>query len=383
MTLHTSSRNHPTASRDNMENKKFSTRRFEISDVDGIVELFTKVFQGDFSRKWWEWKYLQNPAGFLGKEGDIWIAEARNGKVVGHWAVIPERLKLGSKTAKVAQAVDAATHPNYQRQGIFKTLVKNVCSDAKGRYGLVFGYPNELYKGYERLGWRSYRITDFLNFVDYDRPLGDYFQSRVFSELAKIALKTVRAWNLLKASLHPDKIKGDRAEIEEVSEFSDEMNDFWKLSGPKHEITLERDYSFLLWRFSEQLGAYRRFIARSTYDGKILGYAVMKKTSIRGVSGLLDIVDLHTLPNQDRTAMGLAQFAIDMAKTDEINIIRCRVPSWHRFAVLLRKLKFVGVGKAFELAKLYQPRLITCPTIQEERVDVKRWFYTLADTDYA
>jgi len=366
-----------------MERKQFSTRRFEISDVDGIVELFMKVFQGNFSRKWWEWKYLQNPAGFRGKEGDVWVAETNGGKVVGHWGVIPERLKLGSKTVEVAQAVDAATHPDYQGQGIFKTLVKNVCSDAKGRYGLVFGYPNELYKGYEKLGWRSYNITEFLNFVNYDKPLVNYFQNRIFLGLAKMALKTMRAWNLLEASFHPNEITGDKAEIEEVSGFSEEMDDFWQLSRSEHEIALERDYPFLSWRFSEQLGAYRRFIARSTDDGKILGYLVTKKTSIRGIPGILDIVDLHALPNQDRTMIDLIKSAIDMAKKEELNVVHCRVPSWHRFAILLRKLKFVGVGKAFELAKLYQPRLITYPPAQEERIDVNRWFYTLADTDYA
>jgi GNAT superfamily N-acetyltransferase len=366
-----------------MKSKKFSTRRFEISDVNGIVELLNEVFHSDFSQKWWEWKYLQNPAGFGGKEGDIWIAETSDGKVVGHWGLIPERLKLGSKTVEVAQAVDQATHPDYQGQGISKTLAKNVCSHAKGRYGFLFGYPNETYKSFEKRGWRSYRISQFLNFVNYSRPLGNYFQNRILLELAKAALKTTRVWNLLEANVHPYKITGEQAEIEEVPEFSEEMDDFWKLSRSEHEIALERDYPFLLWRFSEQLGAYRRFVARSADDGKILGYLVSKKTSIRGIPGILDIVDLHTLPNQDRTVMDLAKFAISMAEKEELNIIHCRVPSWHRFAVLLRKLKFVGVGKALELAKLYQPRIITYPAAHEGRVDVNKWFYTLADTDYA
>jgi GNAT superfamily N-acetyltransferase len=366
-----------------MEQKKFSTRKFEISDVDGIVELFNKVFQGNFSREWWERKYLQNPAGFHGEKGDVWIAETSDGKVVGHWAVIPERLKLGSKTVEVAQAVDAATHPDYQGQGIFKSLVKNVCSDAKERYGLVFGYPNEIYKGYEKLGWRSYRITEFLNFVNYDRALGNYFKNRVFSGLAKTALKALRAWNFLGISLHSDKITGDKAEIEEVSEFSGEMENFWNLSRSQYEIALERDYHFLLWRFSEQLGSYRRFIAHSSSNGKILGYAVFKKTSIRAIPEVLDVVDLHSLPDQDKTIVDLIKSAVEIGKKEEFNVIHCRVPSWHKYGIFLRKLMFVQVGNALELAGLYQPRLITYPPTQEEMIDIKGWFYTLADTDYA
>lgn len=366
-----------------MDTRLFHCRRFEMSDVDGIVELFKKVFSGSFSRKWWEGKYLLNPAGFRGEEGDVWIAETDDGRLVGHWGVIPEKLKLGSNTVVAAQAVDAATHPDYQGQGIFKTLVRNVCLEATKRYDFVFGYPNELYRGYEKLGWKSHRISEFLNFLNYEQAMKNYFHNDIVLGITKVALRTLRVWNTITSGHPSEKVAGSRSEIEEVSEFPEEIDDFWKLSRKEHEITIERDRRFLVWRFSEQFGSYRIFLARSSDDDRIVGYVVVRRTSIRGIPGILDIVDLQVLPNEDQTLMDLIVFTVELAKKENLNVVHCRVPPWHKCAVFLRRLAFVPLGSAFELAKLYQPRLIIYPPTQEETIDTNRWFYTLADTDYA
>ena len=366
-----------------MNKKSLSIRRFKMSDINGIVKLFEDVFEGSFSREWWKWKYILNPAGFRGEEGDIWIAEASDGEVVGHWAVIPEKMKLGSTTVTVAQAVDAATHPDYRGRGIFKTLVKSVCSDAKMRYRFVFGFPNELYRGYEKLGWKSFRMIEFLNFINYNCSLKSYFENNLKFHLAKIALKVFRAKNHLSLSLYFEKLMGSNVEIKRIDDFSNDIDDFWNLARSEHEIVLERDASFLNWRYSKHFGNYQKFIARSTETGKITGYIVTKRTSIRGIQGVLDIVDLHELPYEDKSLMNLIKFVIDIAKRDELNIIYCRVPEWHKYAKFLRKLEFVPVGRTFEYAGLYQPRLIIYPLAQKAGPDLNEWFYTLADTDYA
>lgn len=366
-----------------MEKGDFLVRRFKMSDINGIVKLFENVFEGSFSREWWKWKYVLNPAGFRGEEGDIWVAEASDGEMVGHWAVIPERMKLGSKMVIVAQAVDAVTHRDYRGRGIFKTLVKSVCSDAKKRYSFVFGFPNELYRGYEKLGWKSCRMVDFLNFINYDRPLKSYFRNNITVGCAKIALKMLKAKNYLSLGLDFEKSKGSDVEIEEVTKFSNEINEFWKLARLEHNIILERDSSFLNWRFAEHLGDYQKFVARSTETAKITGYIVVKRTNIRGIPGILDIVDLHALLCEDESLINLIKFVIDIAKRDELNIVHCRVPEWHRYAKFLRKLGFVLIGRTFEYAKLYQPRLIIYPLAQNADLDLDKWFFTLADTDYA
>jgi hypothetical protein len=365
-----------------MGEKGFLVRRFDKSDVDGIVELFQKVFEGNFTREWWEWKYMLNPAGFHGQEGDIWIAQASNGEIVGHWAVIPERMKMGANTVIVAQAVDAATHSCYRGRGIFKTLVSNACSDARKRYSFVFGFPNELYKGYQKLGWKSFSMTEFLNFIT-DQPFKDYFKNEVAIQFAKTALKILRAKNFFSVGFPSENLSGERVEIEDVEVFPTEINDFWGNVRSEHDIIIERDSSFLNWRFSRYFGDYQKLVARSTKTNRITGYAVIKKTNIRGIRDILEIVDLYALPQEDKSLVELLEFVVNIAKRDKQNVIYTRVPPWHKYAKLLRKLKFVPIGGIFERIGLYQPRLIVYPLAQNAAPKISKWFFTLADTDYA
>lgn len=365
-----------------MSKKSFSVRRFETSDVGGIIKLFKLVFENPFSTEWWSSKYRLNPAGFYGEKGDVWIAQASNGEIIGHWAVIPEKMKLKSKTVVVAQAVDAATHPSYRGQGIFKKLVKNVCSDAKKRYDFVFGFPNELYKGYEKLGWKSFPMTEFLNFISY-QPLNGYFKSKITMQFAKMALKILQTRNHLSISVHSKKLSGARIEVEETPTFPDEIEEFWRLTRSNYEIIVERDSSFLNWRFSKHFGDYKKLIARSADTGEIMGYVVVKRTNIRGIKGVLEIVDLQALPYEDACIVELVESAINLARENGLDIIHTRVPKGHIYAKILHMLGFVSIGKILEYAGLYQPRLIIYPLTENMTLDVKRWFCTLADTDYA
>lgn len=365
-----------------MERRRYSTRRFQMSDINGVIRLFENVFEGSYSVDWWKWKYISNPAGFQGEEGDIWIAEASNGEIVGHWAVIPEKMKLYSKTVTVAQAVDAATHTDYRGLGIFKSLVKSVCSDAEKRYPFIFGFPNELYKGYEKLEWKSFRIVDFLNFINYDIPLKNYFKSDIKFYLAKTSLKMLKAGNSFYSNIRFEKSNASDIKIEESTHFSDEMNNFWNSLKSGYGIILERNSTFLNWRFSKYFGDYRKFTARSTETGKIVGYVVIKQTSIRGIPGVLDIVDLQVLPSESQSLMKLVKFVMDIAKCEKLNVIHCRVPKWHQYAKTLRNLGFIPVGRLLDYV-IYQPRLIIYPLTNNTYPNLNEWFFTLADTDYA
>lgn len=366
-----------------MNEKSFSTRRFEMSDVSSVVKLFELVFGGRFSPEWWNWKYKLNPAGFCGEQGDIWIAESGN-EVVGYWAVIPEKIKLDSETVTVAQAVDAATHPEYRGLGIFKTLVKEVCSEAGNRYGFLFGFPNEIYKGYQRLGWKSFPIVEFLNFLNSDRPLKSFFTNNLLVWSGKMALKVFRGARYLSPSLFLKKYRGGAVEIQEVERFPDEMDNFWKLARLGYETIIERTAAFLNWRFSRYFGDYRIYIARSVEKGNVVGYIVLRKTEIRGIPNILDIVDLHALQDENRCVLELIGAATAIAKNEGLDLIHCRVPQWHEYAKIMRKLGFISVGRSLEWLKLYQPRLILYQLAEGGRIPrMQAWLYTLADTDYA
>lgn len=366
-----------------MSEKSFSVRRFKMSDVSNVIELLRIAFNRDFSQEWWNWKYKLNPAGFYGEEGDIWIAEDRN-KIVGYWAVIPESIKLGSETITVAQGVDAATHPEYRRLGIHKTLMKNVCSDAQNRYPFIFSFPRDiLYKYRLRHGWKGSRIPEFLEFIDYDRPLRNFSSNNFVVWSGKMALKAFQAAKNFFAKTVTDS-SGEIVEIYNVNRFPDEIDGLWKEIRLECEICLERTVSFLNWRFSRYFGDYQIFIARSTQNKNILGYLVLKKMGISNIGNILDIVDLQVLPKGNKCLLTLIDTAITVAKNEKLDLIRCWVPPWHRYATFLSKRGFMRLDRIPMFLKVPQHHMAFYPLSNEEAIpNFQRWFYTLADTDYA
>lgn len=372
-----------------MVKKSFSIRRFVMSDVSSVVRLLELVFMHPFSPEWWNWKYRLNPAGFWGEQGDIWVAES-NGDIVSYYAVIPERIKFGSETITVAQSVDTATHPNFRGKRLFPTLANKVYSECRNRYRFIYGFPSEMaLKGFLRLGWKDSRIVEFVKFLNYDRPLRSFSSNAFVIWSGKVSLKTLRTLKYFSPSALLKKYAGSPIEIQKVHQFSDEINEFWKMLRPENELVLERTSDFLNWRFSKYFGNYQIYTGRSTRDGSIVGYLVLRKTEIEvgygsKIQNVLDIVDLHALPGEENLVLNFVDMAIRIARNEGLDLVHCRVPPWHRYATILFKRGFISLNRLFRWLKIYQPRVIFYQFSKEGTIPkIQQWFYTLADTDYA
>lgn len=367
-----------------MNEKTFSVRRFEMSDLGNAIRLLELAYKKRFSLEWWNWKYKLNPAGFWGEQGDIWIAEHTN-EVVGYLAVMPEKIKLGLETVTVAQPGDGATHPDFRGLRIHETLLKEICSDAQNRYSFLFGFPNEFAgRPLRRLGWKIFPIIEFFKFLNYDRSLGSFFNNSLVAWSGKTALRVFRTARYVSSNLHLKKYTGGSVEIQKVDQFSDEIDDFWKLARLEYETILERTATFLNWRFSRYFGNYQIYVARSIENGSIVGYLVLKKTETLNMKNVLNIVDLHALPGEDKCVLNLIDMAIAIGKEEGLDLVHCRIPPWHKYTKILYKLGFIGLGRIFRLLKMYQPRLVLYQFREKAKIpEIQKWFYTLADTDDA
>jgi GNAT superfamily N-acetyltransferase len=372
-----------------MNKKSFLIRRFVISDVSSVVRLFELVFRHPFPPEWWNWKYKLNPAGFWGEQGDIWVAESE-GEIVGYYAVIPEKIKFGSETITVAQSVDTATHPDFRGMGLFPTLAQKVYLECQNRYRFIYGFPSEMaFKGFLRLGWKDFRIVEFVKFLNYDRPLRNFSNNAIIIWSGKASLKTLRILKYLSPSVLLRKHVGSAVEIQKVDQFPDEIDDFWKMGRAENEIVLERTTAFLNWRFSKYFGNYQIYIGRSARDDSIVGYLVLRKTEIEvgyrsRIQNVLDIVDFYALPGEEKLVLNFVDMAIRIAKNEGLDLIHCRIPPWHRYARILSKRGFISLDRLFRWLKTYQPRVIFYSFSKEGIIPkIQQWFYTLADTDYA
>jgi hypothetical protein len=111
---------------------------------------------------------------------------------------------------------------------------------------------------------------------------------------------------------------------------------------------------------------------------------VLKKTSILNIHNVLDIVDLQSLNGEDECVLNLIDIALHFAKTEGLDLVHSRVPSWHRYAKLLSKRGFILVNQVSRLLGIPRPHVVLYTFGDEPMVPkFPSWFYTLADTDYA
>lgn len=137
------------------ERSPLHVRRAEAQDRQRVLELCGRSLgwsPDGPNAEFFAWKHDLNPFGV----SPIWLAESELGELVGVRVFLRwEFIGAGGETIKMVRAVDTATHPDWQGQGIFTKLTLGALEDVKaeGVCG-VFNTPNDQSRpGYLKMGW--------------------------------------------------------------------------------------------------------------------------------------------------------------------------------------------------------------------------------------
>lgn len=123
-------------------------------DEPCVLRLFRATLgwqDEDPNEEFFRWKHHENAFGV----SPAWVA-LHEGSVVGYRTFLRWRfLDDSGRGVRAVRAVDTATDPAYQGQGIFRTLtLRGVAELTLAGDGLVFNTPNEQSRpGYLRMGW--------------------------------------------------------------------------------------------------------------------------------------------------------------------------------------------------------------------------------------
>jgi predicted N-acetyltransferase YhbS len=119
--------------------------------VLGLLDASLGWVPDDRHREFFAWKHQQSPFG----PSPAWVA-TEAGRVVGFRTFLRWELVVDGEILRAARAVDTATHPDHQGQGVFSRLTRHGL-DALAAEGVafVFNTPNERSRpGYLKMGWR-------------------------------------------------------------------------------------------------------------------------------------------------------------------------------------------------------------------------------------
>ncbi len=129
-------------------------RPAKIEDNPKIIEVLKAGLGEKSSQKNlqnWTYKHLNNPFG----TSIVYIAESNN-RIIGVRAFMKWQWQLNNIKYTAWRAVDTATHPDYQRQGVFSKLtLKALATAGEYDHSFIFNTPNKNSKsGYLKLGWQ-------------------------------------------------------------------------------------------------------------------------------------------------------------------------------------------------------------------------------------
>ena len=192
----------------------FAYRELEDGDIPDVLEVMRQSLGEPpglgRTEELFRWKHTENPFG-----RSIMLVATEADRIIGFRAFMRWELTTpAGGTVRCVRPVDTATHPDFQRRGIFRGLTESAVELA-GSEGvdLVFNTPNpQSGAGYQRMGWEiaggfGVMIRPGLRFLGHDSHLaGRQPQSTPSGcDRAPIGFRTLRsaAYRRWRFQAHP------------------------------------------------------------------------------------------------------------------------------------------------------------------------------------
>jgi hypothetical protein len=315
-------------------------RPYEPGDEEQLLTLFERTFGKARSLADWQWKFQGQQATFP----YMWVAELpESGRLVGHYAGIPTRVKLGDSVVDAVVSVETMTDPDFRRQGML-TRFGEVVYDAWATAGqsLVIGMPNQQWGSRkDALGWIPLFPLAWLRFPVHAEKVAQR-QVRlpgIVSTLASLPLRVASSLWLAHAWRQAHRLDKDRNVT--MRPYAGDIGVFdviWRHASPTWSNLVVRDAAWVEWRFLRATPAPYTLHVAWRGNGPV-GYVAFR-TSGRpdNVNGY--IADIFTRHGDLAAASALVMSALETFHKDGAGLsLALAVPGTALYS-LLRSLGF-------------------------------------------
>ncbi len=350
----------------------WSVRSYRPGDEGGINDLFNAVFERRRPLDAWRWKFDRNPAT---REKVIAVAEDDGGRIVGVYAAMPMRFRIGDRTVVATQPVDNCIAPEYRGGGrvqvaLYREYVRRM-REIGAAFG--FGFPNEIHYP---IGKRLLKYVDLTSLMLLDRRLSFRLaiHRRTTSRLLRRAGEAIgEALIRLDLERHRLKVRGDLA-IEQTGDFDEAVDDLWGEIETRVPVTPIRDRAYLRWRYVENPeGDFP--ILRATRDGRLAGYLVGKIRQEPSGARVGYILDAGA--RDEGSLVALLCRSLGDFHAARVDWVRCGLPSPR-----VRTGPFAAVGFRRCVGRMPGVYVIYDDSLDRRRfADASQWDLSLGDSD--
>lgn len=346
-------------------------RMYKKEDKAQIFQLFEDVFgisKAEKHKSCWDWEFINNPNN--PPEGPRILVLENNNKIVGLTTAFPVQLKIRDKLFSAFWVGDFITHPQYRGRGGF--LLSKIL------YGphVFLGTPNPV--SYPVVKIKRFNIFDYcqplkrVNIIDLSHIIEIKFKNRFISALGGILWKI--ASTIFSVLNHP--ILNSDVSFNMVSEFDEQIDEFWQEASRDYDIIVVRDKKYLNWRFVDCPNKeYSICIAKR--NGKVSGYIVFRYSETDGLRQGY-IVDLFAKAGDEKTLQALVQKVVEVLKANKVDLISCLINTYnviyHR---VLRRNGFIFKTQKTKVTGY----CVYFPHLEGDLRNSQLWFMTRADSD--
>ena len=313
------------------------------SDTSGFCNLFNRLYARKVNDAYYRWRFFSPALPTI-----LRLAESADGELIGCYGA--HCIRFSTSQVQGVLSVDIMVVPEYQRQGVFRTLVADVEQQTTEMWKPSFLYvmANErAYHAHARAaGWSL--ITTLKTFV---RPTNES--------------------SLLNKMAGPDTVFSPIEQFgPEVSSISRKFNGLYP-----QLLTVDRNETYLNWRFVENPWYdYAPFLV--TRHDEPFGYLVLKvfRDPVTGES-FGDIVDIVWQEEDVNALVDMVEFALAYFRQQGVKVATI----WLQTNTILDQ-----VGRYLGFKETKQVRYL-CGRVLNDRwnwiLDPQKWFVTLADSE--
>lgn len=137
-------------------------RNYKSHDAEGINAMFTKYLPYVRDEKFWVWLNR-----IIGGRSIAFVAEYE-GKIIGHYAIVPRDMLYKGEIIKAALSVHAFVDPDYRNKVFIFQITQKLYQFAKQQgIQLIYGFPNANYRTIQ-LKIEKWKQVDLFKSFEYD-----------------------------------------------------------------------------------------------------------------------------------------------------------------------------------------------------------------------